>query len=200
MITSLGDNIELRARKPTIEPGPTLLPHRVHWEDSDSTPRPKLWPQQAKRILEFQQRWERIRTDLPPQLSRKHSEYLISVRVILALGILTACMSVGMISIGTSHSPEVAASFVLVARMSPLIFSAGGVIGTGLFVGSAVRVPVELRPITAMRLVDDESYCYILTFQDALRSGGPVGAFLGYLMVGSVVYCLCVSLGEMIAY
>ncbi|RDX44160.1 hypothetical protein OH76DRAFT_1360073, partial [Lentinus brumalis] len=48
----------------------------------------------------------------------------------------------------------------------------GGVIGTGLFVGSA----------------------------DALRNGGPVGAFLGYLIVGSVVYCLCVSVGEMIAF
>ncbi|KAI0687059.1 amino acid permease-domain-containing protein [Earliella scabrosa] len=124
---ALGDDIELRARKPSTEPssgaGPTFQP-RVHWQES--APQPKLWPQQAKRILEFQQRWEKIRTDLPPQLSRKH---------------------IGMISIG-------------------------GVIGTGLFVGSA----------------------------DALRSGGPVGAFLGYLIVGSVVYSLCISVGEMIAY
>ncbi|KAM5541211.1 hypothetical protein V8D89_005140 [Ganoderma adspersum] len=82
--------------------------------------------QQRERILQFQQRWERIKADLPPQLSRKH---------------------IGMISIG-------------------------GVIGTGLFLGSA----------------------------DAIRNGGPVGAFLGYAVVGTVVYCLCVSVGEMIAF
>ncbi|KAI0687056.1 amino acid permease-domain-containing protein [Earliella scabrosa] len=35
---------------------------------------------------------------------------------------------------------------------------------------------------------------------DALRYGGPVGAFLGYMIVGTVVYCLCVSIAEMIAY
>ena len=29
--------------------------------------------QQRERILQFQQRWERIKADLPPQLSRKHS-------------------------------------------------------------------------------------------------------------------------------
>ncbi|KAM5541193.1 hypothetical protein V8D89_005122 [Ganoderma adspersum] len=68
--------------------------------------------QQRERILQFQQRWERIKADLPPQLSRKH---------------------IGMISIG-------------------------GVIGTGLFLGSA----------------------------DAIRNGGPVGAFLGP-NVGGVV-------------
>ncbi|RPD71597.1 hypothetical protein L226DRAFT_537868 [Lentinus tigrinus ALCF2SS1-7] len=90
------------------------------------SPRRRLWPQQADRILQFQRRWERIKADLPPQLSRKH---------------------IGMISIG-------------------------GVIGTGLFVGSA----------------------------DALRNGGPVGAFLGYSIVGTVVYSLCVSVGEMIAF
>ncbi|KAI8986293.1 amino acid permease-domain-containing protein [Trametes punicea] len=52
------------------------------------------------------------------------------------------------------------------------MISVGGVIGTGLFLGSA----------------------------DALRNGGPVGSLLGYAIVGSVVYCLCVSIGEMIAY
>ncbi|KAH9891921.1 amino acid permease-domain-containing protein [Cubamyces lactineus] len=52
------------------------------------------------------------------------------------------------------------------------MISIGGVIGTGLFLGSA----------------------------DALRNGGPVGSLLGYSVVGSVVYCLCVSIGEMIAY
>ncbi|KAI0671245.1 amino acid permease-domain-containing protein [Trametes maxima] len=81
---------------------------------------------QRDRILRSQRRWESIKADLPPQLSRSH---------------------IGMISIG-------------------------GVIGTGLFLGSA----------------------------DALRNGGPIGALLGYTIVGSVVYCLCVSIGEMIAY
>ncbi|KAL1946120.1 hypothetical protein VTO73DRAFT_15247 [Trametes versicolor] len=81
---------------------------------------------QRDRILTSQRRWESIKSDLPPQLSRKH---------------------IGMISIG-------------------------GVIGTGLFLGSA----------------------------DAIRYGGPVGAFLGYMIVGTVVYSLCVSIGEMIAY
>ncbi len=40
----------------------------------------------------------------------------------------------------------------------------------------------------------------ITPLQDALRYGGPVGAFLGYSIVGTVVYCLCVSVGEMIAF
>jgi len=48
----------------------------------------------------------------------------------------------------------------------------GGVIGTGLFLGSA----------------------------DALHYGGPIGALIGYSIIGSVVYCLCVSIGEMIAF
>ncbi|EKM49844.1 uncharacterized protein PHACADRAFT_214364 [Phanerochaete carnosa HHB-10118-sp] len=81
---------------------------------------------QKRRIQEFQKRWERIKDDLPPQLTRSH---------------------IGMISIG-------------------------GVIGTGLFLGSGA----------------------------ALHNGGPVGALLGYLIMGSVVYCLCVSIGEMIAF
>ncbi|KAI0088659.1 amino acid permease-domain-containing protein [Irpex rosettiformis] len=34
----------------------------------------------------------------------------------------------------------------------------------------------------------------------ALYNGGPIGALLGYSIVGTVVYCLCVSIGEMIAY
>lgn len=36
--------------------------------------------------------------------------------------------------------------------------------------------------------------------QAALHSGGPVGALIGYILMGSVVYCLCVSIGEMIAF
>ncbi|TCD65856.1 hypothetical protein EIP91_002117 [Steccherinum ochraceum] len=88
--------------------------------------RPSRLLRQGIRIAQFQQRWENIKQDLPPQLSRRH---------------------IGMISIG-------------------------GVIGTGLFLGSAT----------------------------ALKDGGPVGAFLGYFIIGTVVYCLCVSVGEMIAF
>ncbi|EKM49846.1 uncharacterized protein PHACADRAFT_106807 [Phanerochaete carnosa HHB-10118-sp] len=76
---------------------------------------------QKRRIQEFQKRWERIKDDLPPQLTRSHSE--------------------------RCH-------------------------WNGLFLGSGA----------------------------ALHNGGPVGALLGYLIMGSVVYCLCVSIGEMIAF
>jgi yeast amino acid transporter len=51
-------------------------------------------------------------------------------------------------------------------------FSIGGVIGTGLFLGTA----------------------------GALESGGPIGLLLGYSVMGTVVYCVMISLGEMIAY
>ncbi|GBE85477.1 Arginine permease CAN1 [Sparassis crispa] len=52
------------------------------------------------------------------------------------------------------------------------MISVGGVIGTGLFLGSGT----------------------------ALYHGGPIGALLAYGIIGSVVYCLCVSIGEMIAF
>ena len=48
--------------------------------------------------------------------------------------------------------------------------SIGGVIGTGLFVGTA----------------------------NSLSWGGPVGLLLGYIVMGSVVYCVMVTLGEMV--
>ncbi|KAI0738821.1 amino acid permease-domain-containing protein [Daedaleopsis nitida] len=117
------DSAQLRERKQKVEPTDA---RRVRIQIPPPQLSGRLWPQQADRIVQFQRSWERIRADLPPQLSRKH---------------------IGMISIG-------------------------GVIGTGLFLGSA----------------------------DALRYGGPIGAFLGYLIVGTVVYCLCVSVGEMIAF
>ncbi|KZT21651.1 hypothetical protein NEOLEDRAFT_732646 [Neolentinus lepideus HHB14362 ss-1] len=52
------------------------------------------------------------------------------------------------------------------------MISIGGVIGTGLFLGTA----------------------------GSLRNGGPVGLLLGYAVVGSICFCVMVSLGEMIAY
>ena len=44
-------------------------------------------------------------------------------------------------------------------------FSIGGVIGTGLFLGTA----------------------------SALMNGGPVGLLLGYMFIGSICYCVMVS-------
>jgi amino acid transporter len=48
--------------------------------------------------------------------------------------------------------------------------SIGGVIGTGLFVGTA----------------------------NSLANGGPVGLLLGYLVMGSIVFCVMITLGEMV--
>lgn len=56
--------------------------------------------------------------------------------------------------------------------MRPEVSRRIGVIGTGLFLGTA----------------------------NALRHGGPVGLLLGYLAVGSICYSVMISLGEMIAY
>jgi len=52
------------------------------------------------------------------------------------------------------------------------MISIGGVIGTGLFLGTA----------------------------GALQNGGPVGLLLGYSIVGTITYAVMISLGEMIAY
>ncbi|KAI0639339.1 amino acid permease [Trametes polyzona] len=52
------------------------------------------------------------------------------------------------------------------------MISIGGVIGTGLFLGTAT----------------------------SLQSGGPIGLLLGYMAVGSVCYSVMISLGEMVAY
>ncbi|KAG1787850.1 amino acid permease [Suillus plorans] len=52
------------------------------------------------------------------------------------------------------------------------MISIGGVIGTGLFVGTA----------------------------DSLSYGGPIGLLLGYIVMSSIVYCVMISLGEMVAY
>ena len=76
-----------------------------------STARPSRLSRQRDRIAQFQQRWQRIKDDLPPQLTRRHSESRIISHSIYSLTL----SKVGMISIG-------------------------GVIGTGLFLGSAVRI------------------------------------------------------------
>ncbi|KAK4049803.1 hypothetical protein OIV83_003859 [Microbotryomycetes sp. JL201] len=52
------------------------------------------------------------------------------------------------------------------------MISIGGVIGTGLFLGTA----------------------------NGLRKGGPLGLFLGFSAIGSVTYCVMVALGEMVAH
>ncbi|KAF8319959.1 putative general amino acid permease [Clavulina sp. PMI_390] len=52
------------------------------------------------------------------------------------------------------------------------MISIGGVIGTGLFLGSG----------------------------GALANGGPVGLWLGYIIMGSITYAVMVSLGEMVSY
>ncbi|KAI0698129.1 amino acid permease-domain-containing protein [Cytidiella melzeri] len=117
----------VRFRLNNIDHPPSSTP-----SEQPSTPvpnksaRPGRLLRQRLRIKKFQQTWENIKEDLPPQLSRSH---------------------IGMISIG-------------------------GVIGTGLFLGSG----------------------------QALYNGGPIGAFLAYAIIGTVVYCLCVSIGEMIAF
>ncbi|KAG1885704.1 amino acid permease [Suillus subluteus] len=52
------------------------------------------------------------------------------------------------------------------------MISIGGVIGTGLFVGTA----------------------------NSLANGGPIGLLLGYVVMGSIVYSVMITLGEMIAF
>ncbi|TFK30623.1 amino acid permease [Coprinopsis marcescibilis] len=52
------------------------------------------------------------------------------------------------------------------------MISIGGVIGTGLFLGTAI----------------------------ALQNGGPVGLLLGYIAMGTICYSVMISLGEMIAF
>jgi len=59
-------------------------------------------------------------------------------------------------------------------RFSSSVFSPsqsiGGVIGTGLFVGTA----------------------------NSLANGGPVGLLLGYMTMGTIVYSVMITLGEMV--
>lgn len=64
----------LRERVPAQAAATPSTPARhVQLTEPSRPQRRKIFPQQA-RILKFQNRWERIKEDLPPQLSRKHSE------------------------------------------------------------------------------------------------------------------------------
>lgn len=68
-VTPTEDGIEsLRERKPAK--GSTPLAVRIQIPTVD---RARLWPQ-TERVLEYQRRWERIKKQLPPQFSRKHSK------------------------------------------------------------------------------------------------------------------------------
>lgn len=87
-----------------------------------------------------------------------------------------------MISIGTAS--------LWYTNISVITSYTGGVIGTGLFLGSGVRCLHLLGYWTLTRI----------HLKEALYNGGPIGALLGYFVIGTVVYCLCVSIGEMIAF
>ncbi|KAG2100035.1 amino acid permease-domain-containing protein [Suillus cothurnatus] len=58
------------------------------------------------------------------------------------------------------------------SRSVSVLSSIGGVISTGLFVGTT----------------------------DSLMYGGPIGLLLGYIVMGTIVYCVMITLGEMVAF
>ncbi|KAF8123869.1 amino acid permease [Boletus edulis] len=72
---------------------------------------------------------------------------------------------------GSTSAPLIPLSRKLKNRHVAMI-SLGGVIGTGLFLGTAT----------------------------ALMNGGPVGMLLGYIFVGTICYSVMVTVGEMISY
>ena len=65
---------ELRERHKPKLPEPDGQLKQVRIAEVPGPARQRL-QQQRERILQFQQRWERIKADLPPQLSRKHSTH-----------------------------------------------------------------------------------------------------------------------------
>ncbi|RDW65312.1 amino acid permease-2 [Coleophoma crateriformis] len=80
-------------------------------------------------------------------------------------------------SAGSSHDIEkrVGTTAAVARRLKPRhlqMIAIGGTIGTGLFIGSG----------------------------SALANAGPVGALLAYIFVGSLVYSVMISLGEMATY
>ncbi|KAF8997831.1 amino acid permease [Cyathus striatus] len=73
------------------------------------------------------------------------------------------------------RSPGVSENGKLVRQLKNrhvAMISIGGVIGTGLFLGSAI----------------------------GLRNAGPVGLLLGYTIIGTMCYSIMISLGEMVSY
>ncbi|KAL0580286.1 hypothetical protein V5O48_001703 [Marasmius crinis-equi] len=74
-------------------------------------------------------------------------------------------------SLGSESGPHTQLSRELKNRHVAMI-SIGGVIGTGLFLGTA----------------------------NSLRDGGPIGLLLGYMVVGSLCWSVMMSLGEMVSY
>lgn len=76
---------------------------------------------------------------------------------------------------GSHPRDDITCEFPLVRQLKNrhiAMISIGGVIGTGLFLGTAT----------------------------SLKNGGPVGLLLGYMTMGTICYSVMISLGEMVAY
>ena len=90
--------------------------------------------EQRGRIVRFQRRWERIKTDLPPQFSRRHSTLLHW---------LQASLRNGSQNVDAHSRHDIYRYAGRMSRCSAifvysLLVLLGGVIGTGLFLGLAV--------------------------------------------------------------
>ncbi|KAH7924877.1 hypothetical protein BV22DRAFT_1119908 [Leucogyrophana mollusca] len=80
--------------------------------------------------------------------------------------------SVEDVSDESSMGPRVQSLHRQLKNRHIAMISIGGVIGTGLFLGTA----------------------------NALRHGGPVGLLLGYGIMGSIIFCMMITLGEMVSF
>ena len=166
-------------RQPLTARSRSLPPRHVQIQMPEAEQRPPL-ARQRSRIQLFQQRWQNIKDDLPPQFSRRHSEYWHCSRVLIIINILT--ISVGMISIGQW------CSYTCVFTDRDM---------------SRTRRRNWHRLIP--RFFGEDFARQVTSFsdsrlQDALYHGGPLGALLAYFVIGTVVYCLCISIGEMISF
>lgn len=124
----------LRVRATTLKAPETTRTSRVRFAPVTTLQRLQ---KQRDRIVRLQRRWEGIKTDLSPQFSRKHSMYPLKLFVSYHL---THCLY----SRDDLHRSVVCDPFDYHARSRLTHFGArflGGVIGTGLFLGSAVRGP-----------------------------------------------------------